>query len=103
MKKLMFTLAAFAVAFTSAQAQKQLGEEHNIEVSFNPLSGGLFGGNSIIDATSLKYRKFLDDDAALRDPRVEQHQQQLPRRSRKLASRIGRNRHVDSSRFVLEQ
>ena len=66
MKKLMFTLAAFAVAFTSAQAQKQLGEEHNIEVSFNPLSGGLFGGNSIIDATSLKYRKFLDDDAALR-------------------------------------
>ena len=42
MKKLMFTLAAFAVAFTSAQAQKQLGEEHNIEVSFNPLSGGLF-------------------------------------------------------------
>ena len=35
-------------------------------MSFNPLSGGLFGGNSIIDATSLKYRKFLDDDAALR-------------------------------------
>ena len=60
MKKLMFTLAAVAVAFTSAQAQKQMGEEHNIEVSFNPFSG------SPIDASVIKYRKFLDDDAALR-------------------------------------
>ena len=39
MKKLMFTFAMFAVAFTSAQAQKQLGGEHNVEVSFNPFSG----------------------------------------------------------------
>ena len=60
MKKLMFTLAMFAVAFTSANAQKQLGGEHNLEVSFNP-----FGGNPI-DASVIKYRKFLDDDAALR-------------------------------------
>lgn len=60
MKKLMFTLAAVAVALTSAQAQKQMGDEHNIEVSFNPFSG------SPIDASVIKYRKFLDDDAALR-------------------------------------
>ena len=60
MKKLMFTLAAFAVAFTSANAQKQLGGEHNVEVSFNP-----FGANPI-NASVIKYRNFLDDDAALR-------------------------------------
>ena len=60
MKKLMFTLAAVAVALTSAQAQKQMGDEHNIEVSFNPFSG------SPIDASVIKYRKFMDDDAALR-------------------------------------
>lgn len=60
MKKLMFTFAMFAVAFTSAQAQKQLGGEHNIEVSFNP-----FGGNPI-NASTMKYRKFMDDDRALR-------------------------------------
>ena len=60
MKKLMFTLAAFAVAFTSANAQKQLGGEHNLEVSFNP-----FGANPI-NASVIKYRNFLDDDAALR-------------------------------------
>ena len=60
MKKLMFTLAAFAVAFTSANAQKQLGGEHNIEVSFNP-----FGANPV-NASVIKYRNFLDDDAALR-------------------------------------
>ena len=60
MKKLMFTLAALAVAFTSANAQKQLGGEHNVEVSFNP-----FGANPI-NASVIKYRNFLDDDAALR-------------------------------------
>ena len=60
MKKLMFTLAAVAVALTSAQAQKQMGDEHNIEVSFNPFSG------SPIDASVIKYRMFMDDDAALR-------------------------------------
>ena len=31
MKKLMFTLALVSAAFTSAQAQKQLGGEHNID------------------------------------------------------------------------
>ena len=62
MKKLLFTLAALGVAVTSAQAQKQMGDEHNIEVSFNPLN---FAGNPI-DASVIKYRKFLDDDAALR-------------------------------------
>ena len=60
MKKLMFTLAAIAVAFTSANAQKQLGGEHNVEVSFNPF------GASPINASVIKYRNFLDDDAALR-------------------------------------
>ena len=60
MKKLMFTLAAIAVAFTSANAQKQLGGEHNVEVSFNPC------GANPINASIIKYRNFLDDDAALR-------------------------------------
>lgn len=60
MKKLMFTLATIAVAFTSANAQKQLGGEHNVEVSFNPF------GASPINASVIKYRNFLDDDAALR-------------------------------------
>ena len=65
MKKLMFTFAAIAVAFTSANAQKQLGGEHNIEVSFNPVSS-LLSQSSLIDASTIKYRKFMDDDRALR-------------------------------------
>ena len=60
MKKLMFSLALFSLVFTSAQAQKQLGGEHNIEVNLTPL------GNSPIDGTTLKYRNFLDDDKAFR-------------------------------------
>ena len=60
MKKLMFTLAIVSVAFTSAQAQKQLGGEHNVEVSFNPFA------DNPINASVIKYRNFLDDDAALR-------------------------------------
>jgi hypothetical protein len=60
MKKLMFTLAIVSVAFTSVQAQKQLGGEHNVEVSFNPFA------DNPIDASVIKYRKFLDDDAAIR-------------------------------------
>ena len=56
----MFTLAIVSVAFTSVQAQKQLGGEHNVEVSFNPFA------DNPIDASVIKYRKFLDDDAALR-------------------------------------
>lgn len=57
---MMFALAAVALAFTSAQAQKQLGGEHNIEVNLTPF------GDSPIDGTSLKYRNFVDDNAALR-------------------------------------
>jgi hypothetical protein len=60
MKKLMFTLAIVSVAFTSVQAQKQLGGEHNVEASFNPFA------DNPIDASVIKYRKFLDDDAAVR-------------------------------------
>jgi len=60
MKKLMFTLAIFSLVFTSAQAQKQLGGEHNVEVNLTPF------GNSPIDGTTIKYRNFLDDDKAFR-------------------------------------
>jgi hypothetical protein len=60
MKKLMFTLAICSLVFTSAQAQKQLGGEHNVEVNLNPF------GNSPIDGTTIKYRNFLDDDKAFR-------------------------------------
>ncbi len=68
----MFALALVSLVFTSAQAQKQLGKEHNIEVNLNPFanfssdsSSTMFGGN-FIDGTTLKYRYFLDDDKALR-------------------------------------
>lgn len=60
MKKLMFTLAICSLVFTSAQAQKQLGGEHNVEVNLTPF------GNSPIDGTTIKYRNFLNDDAAFR-------------------------------------
>jgi hypothetical protein len=60
MKKLMFTLAICSLAITSAQAQKQLGGEHNVEVNLTPF------GNSPINGATLKYRNFLDDDKALR-------------------------------------
>ena len=60
MKKLMFTLAICSLVFTSANAQKQLGGEHNIEVNLTPF------GNSPIDGTTIKYRNFLNDDAAFR-------------------------------------
>jgi hypothetical protein len=60
MKKLMFTIAICSLVFSSAQAQKQLGGEHNIEVNLAPF------GNNPIDGTTLKYRLFLDDDAAFR-------------------------------------
>jgi hypothetical protein len=42
------------------QAQKQMGDEHNIEVSFTP-----FGGNPI-DGSTIKYRNFLEDNRAFR-------------------------------------
>jgi len=60
MKKLLFTLAICSLVYTSAQAQKQLGGEHNIELNLTPF------GNSPIDGTTIKYRNFLDDDAAFR-------------------------------------
>jgi hypothetical protein len=60
MKKLMFTIAICSLIFSSAQAQKQLGGEHNLEVNLAPF------GNNPIDGTTLKYRLFLDDDAAFR-------------------------------------
>ncbi|MBC8150787.1 MAG: hypothetical protein H8E97_05830 [Bacteroidetes bacterium] len=60
MKRLMFTLAICSLVFTSAQAQKQLGGEHNVEVNLAPF------GNSPIDGTTIKYRNFLDDNAAFR-------------------------------------
>jgi|TARA_B110000967_G_scaffold44802_1_gene44940 hypothetical protein len=56
----MFTLAICSLVFTSAQAQKQLGGEHNVEVNLAPF------GNSPIDGTTIKYRNFLDDNAAFR-------------------------------------
>lgn len=56
----MFTLAIFSLVFTSAQAQKQLGGEHNVEVNLTPF------GNSPVDGTTIKYRNFLDDDKAFR-------------------------------------
>ena len=60
MKKLMFALALVSLVFTSAQAQKQLGGEHNVEVNLTPF------GETPIDGTTFKYRNFLDDDKALR-------------------------------------
>jgi len=60
MKKLMFTLAICSLVFSGAQAQKQLGGEHNVEVNLTPF------GNSPIDGTTIKYRNFLNDDAAFR-------------------------------------
>lgn len=56
----MFTLAICSLAITSAQAQKQLGGEHNVEVNLTPF------GNSPVDGTTIKYRNFLDDDKAFR-------------------------------------
>jgi hypothetical protein len=60
MKKLMFTLALSALVTMGTQAQKQMGDEHNIEVSFTP-----FGG-SPIDGSTIKYRNFLEDNRAFR-------------------------------------
>ena len=56
----MFTLAICSLVITSAQAQKQLGGEHNVEVNLTPF------GNSPVDGTTIKYRNFLDDDRAFR-------------------------------------
>ena len=60
MKKLMFTLAICSLVITSAQAQKQLGGEHNVEVNLTPF------GNSPVDGTTIKYRYFLEDNRAFR-------------------------------------
>jgi len=78
MKKLMFALALVSLVFTSTQAQKQLGGEHNIEVNFTPFAGLASMSETdstgkttptnfgLIDASTIKYRHFLDDDKALR-------------------------------------
>jgi hypothetical protein len=60
MKKLMFTLALSALVTMGVQAQKQMGDEHNIEVAFTPF------GESPINGSTLKYRNFLEDNRALR-------------------------------------
>lgn len=60
MKKLMFTLALSALVTMGTQAQKQMGDEHNIEVSFTP-----FGG-SPINGSTIKYRNFIEDNRAFR-------------------------------------
>ena len=57
---MMIALAVVSLAFTSAQAQKQLGGEHNVEVNLTPF------GDSPIDGTSFKYRNFMDDNRAFR-------------------------------------
>lgn len=64
----MFTLAICSLVFTSAQAQKQLGGEHNVEVNLTPFGNGPIDGAVFgpIDGTTFKYRNFLDDDKALR-------------------------------------
>ena len=56
----MFTLALIALVSAGTQAQKQMGDEHNIEVSFTPF------GDNVIDGSTLKYRNFLEDNRALR-------------------------------------
>ena len=56
----MFTLALSALVTMGVQAQKQMGGEHNVEVSFTPFSG------SPIDGSTIKYRNFMDDDKAFR-------------------------------------
>jgi len=60
MKKLVFALALVSLVSFGAQAQKQMGDEHNIELGFTPLGAG------VIDGTVLKYRNFLEDNRAFR-------------------------------------
>jgi hypothetical protein len=60
MKKLVFALALVSLVSFGAQAQKQMGDEHNIELGFTPL------GTGVIDGTVLKYRNFLEDNRAFR-------------------------------------
>lgn len=60
MKKIMFALALTALISFGAQAQKQMGDEHNIEVSFTPF------GSDVIDGTTIKYRNFVEDNRAFR-------------------------------------
>ena len=62
MKHILIAIALVGLVATAAQAQKQLGSEHNIEFSFTPLSVE----DAPIDASTIKYRKFLDEDKAFR-------------------------------------
>jgi hypothetical protein len=60
MKKVTFLLALTACVTFGAQAQKQMGGEHNIEVAFTPF------GDAPIDGTVIKYRNFMDETRAFR-------------------------------------
>jgi hypothetical protein len=60
MKKVTFLFALTACVTLGAQAQKQMGGEHNIEVAFTPFSG------APIDGTVIKYRNFMDETTAFR-------------------------------------
>jgi hypothetical protein len=62
MKHILTALALVAFVANAAQAQKQLGSEHNIEFAFTPLATD----DGPVDASTLKYRKFLDEDLAFR-------------------------------------
>lgn len=62
MKHILTAIALVAFVASAAQAQKQLGSEHNIEFAFTPLATD----DGPIDASTIKYRKFLDEDLAFR-------------------------------------
>ena len=47
MKKLVFALALVSLVSFGAQAQKQMGDEHNIELGFTPLGTGVIDGTVI--------------------------------------------------------
>jgi hypothetical protein len=60
MKKIIFSLAVALLTVTGANAQKQEGGEHNLEVQFAPLGG------SPISVNGIRYRMFLSESGALR-------------------------------------
>jgi hypothetical protein len=60
MKKVIFSLAVALLSVTGANAQKQEGGEHNLEVQFAPLGG------SPISVNGIRYRMFLSESGALR-------------------------------------
>ena len=60
MKHILSALALVALFAITANAQKQSGGEHNIELQFTPL------GDSPVDGTTIKYRNFTDEESAFR-------------------------------------